>query len=309
MSAAKSSPSDVSMLLSVIVPTYRRPAALAALLAELRGQIAALGQGDAELIVVDNCPDRSAEPTVTDQTPGAVYVHEPRAGVVHARNTGVSRAQGRYLVFIDDDQRPVAGWLESYRALALRGYAACFGPVRPIFEAAPPTHLRPLLERLFSRDAQVPTGTDITDKRAYLGTGNSMFERARCFLSETPFDLRFNQGGEDVWFLRELVQNRGLRLIWSAEAAVYEGVPAPRMTAAYVRRRRFHNGQLRCLVEAGGHNWGATAFWMVAGLAQTVIFGAGALGALLVSRPRAAALGVRAAGGLGKVLWWVRTKA
>ena len=309
MSAAMSSPSDLSMLLSVIVPTYRRPAALAALLIELRGQIAALGQGEAELVVVDNCPDRSAERIVTDQAPEAVYVCEPCAGVVHARNTGVSRAQGRYLVFIDDDQRPVAGWLESYRALALLGHVACFGPVKPIFEAEPAADLRPLLEGLFSRDAKVPTGTDISDKRAYLGTGNSMFERERCFLSETPFDLRFNQGGEDVWFLRELVQNRGLRLIWSADAAVYEVVPAPRMTAAYVRRRRFHNGQLRCLVEAGGHNWGATAFWMMAGLAQTVIFGAGALGALLVARSRAAALGCRAAGGLGKVLWWVRKTA
>ncbi|MGV8988681.1 MAG: glycosyltransferase family 2 protein [Cypionkella sp.] len=309
MSAAISSPSDLFMLLSVIVPTYRRPAALGALLVELGGQIAALGDGEAELVVIDNCPDRSAEPIVTDQAPGAVYVCEPRSGVVHARNAGVRRAQGRYLVFIDDDQRPVPGWLESYRALALQGHAACFGPVRPTFEAPPSAPLRPLLEALFSRDAKVPTGADITDKRAYLGTGNSMFERERCFVREAPFDLRFNQGGEDVWFLRELVQERGLRLTWSAEAVVHETVPVTRMTATYVRQRRFRNGQLRCLVEAGGRNWGATAFWMAAGLGQTAIYGAGALAALLIARPRAAAFGGRAAGGLGKVLWWVRTKA
>lgn len=293
------------MLLSVIVPTYRRPEALAALLVRLDGQIAALGQGEAELVVVDNCPDGSARATVTAVVPGAVYVSEPRAGVVHARNAAVRAARARYVVFIDDDQRPQPGWLESYRNLALLGHAACFGPVRPEFAAPPPPHLRHLLDAMFSRDAAVPTGTDITDKRAYLGTGNSMFDRASCFADTAPFDPRFNQGGEDVWFLRQLVQDRGQRLTWSAEAAVHEVVPASRMTTAYVRRRRFRNGQLRCLVEAGGRNWGATGFWMAAGLAQTLLFGTAAVATLLVDRARAAAFGARAAGGLGKVFWWV----
>lgn len=292
------------MLLSVIVPTYRRPDSLAALLVNLTGQIAALGADEAELIVVDNCPDRSARMTVTAGAPRAVYLAEPRVGVVHARNAGVKQAKGSYLVFIDDDQRPERAWLQSYRDLALLGHAACFGPVRPEFEVPPPAHLAPLLAALFSRDAEVPTGSDITDKRAYLGTGNSMFERARCFPGDEPFDARFNQGGEDVWLLRQLVQDRHLALTWSAEAVVRETVPAGRMTAAYVRRRRFHNGQLRCLVEVGGRNWGATGFWMAAGLVQTILFGLAALAVLPVDRPRAAAFWARAAGGLGKVLWW-----
>jgi succinoglycan biosynthesis protein ExoM len=293
------------MLLSVIVPTYRRPESLAGLLISLTGQIGVLDAGEAELIVVDNCPDRSARGTVTAGAPGAVYLSEPRAGVVHARNAGVRQARGRHLVFIDDDQTPEPGWLQSYRALALQGHAACFGPVRPVFEVPPSVHLRPLLEALFSRDAAVTTGTDITDRRAYLGTGNSMFERASCFPGTEPFDPRFNQGGEDVWLLRQLVQDRGLRLTWSAEAGVHETVPAGRTTAAYVRRRRFHNGQLRCRVEVGGLNWGATLFWMAAGAVQTVVFGAAALATLPVDRHRAAAFGARGAGGLGKVLWWV----
>lgn len=297
------------MLLSVIVPTYRRPETLASLLINLGGQIAALGHGETELVVVDNCPDRSAEATVEAQAPEAVYISEPRSGVVHARNAGVRWARGRHLIFIDDDQRPEVGWLEGYRALALLGHAACFGPVKPEFDLPPPAHLRLLLEDLFSRDAKVATGTDVSDKRAYLGTGNSMFERARCFPKDAPFDPRFNPGGEDVWFLRELVQDRGLRLTWSAEAAVFETVPATRMTAAYVRSRRFHNGQLRCLVEAGGRNWGATAFWMAAGLAQTAVFGMAAFLIWPVDRSRATAFGARSAGGLGKVIWWVRRQA
>ena len=293
------------MLLSVIVPTYRRPETLLVLLATLDRQIAEIGEDEAELVVVDNCPDGSAKAAVTTRAPGAVYVSEPRSGVAHARNAGVRQARGRYVIFIDDDQRPDPGWLQSYRALALQGHAACFGRVVPEFAVPPPPHLRPLLDALFSRDAKVSTGTDITDKRAYMGTGNSMFERARCFGSETPFDPRFNQGGEDVWFLRQLVQDQGLRLIWSAEAGVCETVPSSRMTAAYLRRRRFHNGQLRCLVEAGGRNWGATAFWMAVGLGQAMAFGAAVLATLPVDRALSEAFAARMAGGLGKVFWWI----
>ena len=296
------------MLLSIIVPTYRRPVALAALLVDLGDQIDALGDGETELVVVDNCPDRSAELMVADQAPGR-SMSASRALGSHMPATQASAGRKGAIIFIDDDQRPVAGWLESYRAFALLGHAACFGPVKPTFEAAPPAALRPLLEGLFSRDAKVPTGTESPTSGPIWALATRCLNARGALCARAPFDLRFNHGGEDVWFLRELVQDRGLRLIWSAEAAVHETVPAARMTAAYVRQRRFRNGQLRCLVEAGGRNWGATAFWMAAGLAQTVIFGAGALIALLVARPRAAAFGGRAAGGLGKVLWWVRTKA
>lgn len=294
------------MLLSVIVPTYRRPETLLALLAILGRQMAELGEDEAELVVVDNCPDGSAKAAVTARAPKAVYVSEARPGVVHARNAGVRQARGRFVIFIDDDQRPEAGWLQSYRTLALQGHAACFSLVLPEFAVPPPPHLRKLLEGLFSRDAKVPTGTDITDKRAYLGTGNSMFDSVRCFASGTPFDPRFNQGGEDVWFLRQLVQERGLRLIWSAEAAVCETVPSARMTASYLRRRLFHNGQLRCLVEVGGRNWGATAFWMAIGLVQTMVFGMAVLATWPVDRARSETFGARMAGGLGKVFWWIK---
>jgi succinoglycan biosynthesis protein ExoM len=293
------------MFVSVVIPTYRRTKALGPLILELGAQIDALDGAAVEIVVVDNCPDRSAEPIVAAGCREACYVNEPRPGVVHARNAGIRHSTGRYIIFIDDDQQPVAGWLESYCRLARLGHAACFGPVKPSFEEPPQAHLRPILEDLFSRNMAVSTGTDITDRRAYLGTGNSMFERARCFPAQTPFDVRFNRGGEDVWFLRELVQVHHLSLTWCAEASVFELVPAVRMNSAYVRQRRYRNGQLRCLVEFRGGNWAATGFWMSVGAIQTTFFGLAGLATVLVDRPRAAAFGARAAGGLGKIFWWL----
>lgn len=291
------------MLLSVVIPTYRRPAMLVTLLNEMRSQAAAAG-GDVEVIVVDNCPDRSAAEIVAETAPEVIYISEQRPGIACARNAGIQQARGSHVIFIDDDQRPVPGWLDRYRAMAALGHAACFGPVHPEFETPPPVTLRPVLEQLFRRDPELQTGTDVTSLRAYLGTGNSMFERKKCFSAGQTFNPRFNHGGEDVWFLRELVQDQGVRLIWCAEAAVSETVPAARMEPAYICRRKYQNGQLRCRIEAGGRRPGTVLFWMAAGAAQAVGYGVAGAMRRPFERDGAVALDAKAAGGLGKLLWW-----
>ena len=42
--------------------------------------------------------------------------------------------------------------------------------------------------------------------------------------------------------------NKGVRLMWNREATVYEVVTAERMTLDYLKRRRFNQAQLRCLL-------------------------------------------------------------
>jgi succinoglycan biosynthesis protein ExoM len=130
-----------------------------------------------------------------------------------------------------------------------------------------------------------------------------MFNRDICLTETGPFDTRLVVG-EDVWFLRDLVEKWGARLIWCADAAVSEIVPASRITSEYAHKRKFRNGQLRCLVEYGGRNWGAVACWMAAGLVQTL--GQAAIAAALFPIDRELAEGARIemASGLGKIFWW-----
>lgn len=295
------------MLISILIPTYRRPEDLTALLGDLRAeaQAGAVMEG-VEILVLDNCPDRSAE-AVAAAFAGDLpltYVSEPRPGVAQARNRGVAEARGDHVLFIDDDERPGENWLRHWREMAARGPDAAFGAVHPVFDAPPAPGLTQALEGLFSREMNLPDGTDITLARAFLGTGNSLFHRGRCFSQGLGFDPAMTAGGEDVALLRQLVEERGLRLLWSARTPVRERVPAARMTAAYVRARKFRNGQLRCLVEARGGHWGRVGFWMAAGLVQALGHGGHAL--VLSPFDRAGAQGafVRAAGGLGKVMWW-----
>ncbi len=267
-------------LVSIVVATYRRQALLSELLPLLQEQTAqAPENAQAEILIIDNCPDRSAETTVA-KAPDCRYVHEPRSGVSHARNRGVTEARGDYIVFIDDDEAPEEGWLAAFLEAALAGAPACFGPVEPWFEVEPPAELRPLIEDVFSRRLNAADGEDVSARRAWLGTGNSMFRKDACFGDTLPFDPRFNaRGGEDIWFLRQLAEERGVPLRWCAGAIVREKVPPSRMTPDYVRDRKFNSGQLRCLVEAGAGGLAAptrVAFWMSVGAAQAAMFGTAA---------------------------------
>jgi glycosyltransferase involved in cell wall biosynthesis len=295
-------------LITIVIPTFERAELLSKLLDALRNEILTNSFKDkVELIVVDNCPDGSARATVEAAADVVSYLHEPRTGVANARNRGVEAARGAYILFIDDDELPRYGWLAAFYKQAADNVDACFGPVEPEFVEQPPPELQEMLERIFSRSIPAKTGEDISAWRPYLGTGNSMFKKDVCFPEGMKFHPNFNGGGEDVWLLRQLVDDMGVRLIWCNEAKVSELVPSSRMTYSFVQRRKFRDGQLRCIVEAsaGGLKavWRVT-LWMTIGLVQT-------MGGLLfyacfypLNRTRATGWKMRSVGGLGKLLWW-----
>ena len=103
---------------SVIVPTYDRPAHIAACIAALR-RIERPG-GTIEIVIVND--GGSALPTGTPTTAtGCVVrvIEQANAGPATARNTGAMMARGELLAFTDDDCRPEPGWLTAFDA-ALR---------------------------------------------------------------------------------------------------------------------------------------------------------------------------------------------
>lgn len=293
-------------MLSIVVPTFRREALLPPLFARVAEQVSALPH-PVELVLVDNAPDASAR-TVT--APDFVrYIHEPRTGVAEARNRGVAEACGTHVIFLDDDQLPAPGWLSSFASAAQSGARAAFGAVEPQFAAEPPPALRPPLERVFSRRLPARSGAEVQSLRAYLGSGNSMFSAATLALVAPPFDTSFNTGGEDVWLLRQLDDEHKVPMIWCPEALVHEIVPPHRASMAFLRQRRFSDGQLRCLVESdAGGRAGAmrVAVWMAVGATQLIAFGIASVLVRPLSEPRFVRYHLAAVGGWGKLMWWRR---
>ncbi|MFL6278625.1 MAG: glycosyltransferase, partial [Vicinamibacterales bacterium] len=97
-----------------------------------------------EAIVIDN--------NSTDQTRAVVerhhstfpvslrYLFEPVQGRSSALNSGIKAAQGRVLAFTDDDVRVADGWLDAAVTTLADDQSIVYagGPVRPIWEVAPP---------------------------------------------------------------------------------------------------------------------------------------------------------------------------
>jgi succinoglycan biosynthesis protein ExoM len=289
---------------TIIITTFRRPAMLADLIVALHPQL--VGRS-VEVIVVDNCPDGSARSVISDAVPQIRYVHEAQSGVVHARNRGVNEAIGAYVIFLDDDEVPQAGWLDAWLRQADGVTDMSFGRIVPRHLAPCPLPLVGQIDRLFSRELEGPTGTDISNEWAYLGTGNAMFSRARSLPDADPFDIRFNaRGGEDIWLIRSLME-QGQRLLWNREALVDELVPQNRMTLAFLKARKYNHGQLRCILIYGQGGVPATAkmiLWMAVGLVQFLVFGIAAYACRVLAPHKMPDFLCRAWGGAGKLMWW-----
>jgi acetyltransferase-like isoleucine patch superfamily enzyme/GT2 family glycosyltransferase len=121
---------------SVVIPTFRRPDLLVeAIQSSLHQEGVAL-----EVIVVDDSPERDAQPAVTALGDDRItYLprevpSKGRPGVV--RNDGWLRARGRYIHFLDDDDLVVPGaysaHVEALDSHPLR--AMSFGVVEPFGE-------------------------------------------------------------------------------------------------------------------------------------------------------------------------------
>ncbi len=293
---------------SIVVPTFRRVDYLSPLFQSVAADVAG-SAGSVELVLVDNSPEASAANAAAKAPAFVRYVHEPRTGVAQARNRGVAEARGNHVIFLDDDERPVAGWFAAFAAAAAQGEAAAFGSIEPDFSVPPTPALQQPLSRVFSRELPCTQGEDVRAWRAHLGSGNSMFRKDVLGLVNPPFDTAFDAGGEDVWLFRKLVDTHGVILTWCPAARVQELVPASRSNIDFLRQRRFSDGQLRVLVESGaGGARGAlrVALWMGVGLAQCGLYGLAALVSYPVSRPHSTRFQLAAIGGAGKLLWWRR---
>ncbi|RFU23044.1 glycosyltransferase [Geodermatophilus marinus] len=235
---------------TVAVPTYRRPAELRALLPELVVQAAEVtdasrGRYTVDVLVVDNDPEGSAAAVVTAVAlPGVRYAAEPRPGIAAVRNRALDEASGaRLLAFIDDDERPRAGWLACLLdAWDTTGAAAVSGRVLAEYAG----ELDPWLRAgdFFVRRS-LPTGTEID----IAATGNLLLDLDQIRQTGTRFEAALGMaGGEDTLFSRSLVR-AGRRMVWCDESAVVDQVPAERMTRAWVLARAWSHGNAALLTE------------------------------------------------------------
>ena len=228
--------------------TFRRPEDIAATLPLLVEQARSVPH-DVEVLVVDNDATDSARGVVEGFAPEVRYVHEPRPGIAAARNRVLSETEERdAVVFFDDDERPVTGWLQ----LLLDMYASerptgVVGPVVSEYSQKPEEWIT--AGRYFER-LRHQTGTRVR----VAATNNLLLDRQFLRKRGITFDERFGlTGGSDTLLTRQITDAGGV-LLWCDEAVVTDVVPASRLTREWVTRRAFRsgNGGIRVELELAG---------------------------------------------------------
>lgn len=203
MTAGPMTAGDTSPQLSVIVPTCRRPSALATLLEGLQPERQGLPASRYEIIVSDDDPAFTSAQLPRGRFPAVRFVEGPRRGPAANRNYGASHGRGEWLVFIDDDCVPAETWL---RAIA----AAIDGTAFDIIEGkivAPDGR-----ESLFRRDVENLNGGCYWS--ANLAIRGDVFRRLG------GFDEDFGQaGGEDIEFAHRF-QEHGARAVFCEAALI-----------------------------------------------------------------------------------------
>lgn len=230
---------------TVVVPTFRRRAALARALDGLARQTDAGIAWD--VVVVDNDAGGPATSLPHLPVPARVVV-EPNAGSAAARNRGISEATGAITVFLDDDVVPAPDWLRWLLEPIVAGRCDATGG-RVVLD---PAVARPAWLDEDGLGGYLAAFAPAGDERdlgegEFVVTANAAFAtpllRAtggfRADLGPRPGTPLVN---DDVLLTRRYVECGGrIRLV--PRAVVVHELPAARLRPAYLLRRAYAQGR------------------------------------------------------------------
>jgi glucosyl-dolichyl phosphate glucuronosyltransferase len=198
-----------SPYLSVLICTYNNADSLDLTLQQLYRQD--YGQEfTVEFLIVDNNSSDHTAKTVAFycELDGRFnYIHEPKQGLSHARNTGVEHAKGQYVLFTDDDAQLPANWIQEYLGvLTLNRPDCCFSTIAVIWQNPKPWWYCPGFRAQF---VELNYGDDII---AIKDIHHEFFGKNFCLLRQEIIE----QGGFDPKLGR-----LGGRLIAGEETVIY----------------------------------------------------------------------------------------
>ena len=237
-------------MLTIAFCTFKRADRLENLVATLRAQSCPVPFDI--LVVNNNSPDNTLEILTTlQQQPGAPLrvVTETKQGIVHARNRAIEETRdSEIMMFIDDDELPMPGFLATAHDAIMSEKAECVGgPVKVCF--APHKRPRWLENNLLGFLAEVDYG-----KEAFWVKGNTtpiwtcnVAYRTDLFKNGLRFDQRYNRcgngvgGGEDVMMFQTLLE-QGTKIRYRPDMLVEHFVESWRLKRSYFLKLHYVSG-------------------------------------------------------------------
>jgi glycosyltransferase involved in cell wall biosynthesis len=236
---------------SVVIPTYNRPAMLREAVESVLDQESSRSF---EIVIVDNNSQddtRAVAQSLVEQHGGSAgklrYVFESRQGNAHARNTGVEAARGDIVAFIDDDVTVERNWLKSFADVLDTRSELSFvgGPVLPRWDGTPPQWLTPEHWAPLALLDYGPRELPIDDKdlrgliTANIAFRRSVFEAAGGFLPNLQRVKNRIGSLEDHEFILRVCRS-GKRGLYLPGMIAMGAVETERLSKAY--HRRWHTG-------------------------------------------------------------------
>jgi GT2 family glycosyltransferase/2-polyprenyl-3-methyl-5-hydroxy-6-metoxy-1,4-benzoquinol methylase len=208
---------------SIVIPAYNKVELTAACLQALAKNTTGY---EYEVIIVDDC-STDATPRILNTLSGDVKVirNETNLGFARSCNKGASLAAGEYLIFLNNDTVPLAGWLEPMvRAAQADAKIGAVGS-KLLFEDGSIQHAGVVFNRVglpYHIYYGFPTNFPAVNKRRRFNavTAACMLVRRELFERLGGFDEGFLNGYEDVDFCLRL-RAAGYEILYEPESVLF----------------------------------------------------------------------------------------
>jgi glycosyltransferase involved in cell wall biosynthesis len=245
------------------VCTFNRAERLSILLGEMRKQICSESY---EILVIDNNSTDNTKDVVLQEKnkpgPSIRYVFEREQGITYARNRAIKESlDSTYMVFIDDDESPGDGYLNTaVDALKNKGAECVGGRVQITFDDV----MRPswLVDDLLGFLGEADHGDDefwVRDESVTLYTGNIAYRTEIFNNKELRFDDRYNRkgkglgGGEDVRMFKEMLKN-DIKILYQPGMLIWHHVEPWRLKRKYFLVLHYLAGKRKAMYEFSEYN-------------------------------------------------------
>jgi glycosyltransferase involved in cell wall biosynthesis len=248
-------PSHVPIDATIIICTRNRAEILHETLIALE-QIIVLPSQSIELLVVDNGSTDATRSVIESFQTAKFDVHylsEKKRGVANARNAGVTAATSEICIFLDDDVRPSASWLQEHlKCFDDPRVAAAQGKLGLQFDTPPPVWIEQI-HRDFLAEKN-PGAEPIFPYTQHLVSANMSFRRSVA-VEIGLFCPLLGAGRSGFWEdpeFSERLMRAGYLQMYLPEAAALHIVPTARLTYDYFKDAAFRNGISTYMAEALG---------------------------------------------------------
>ena len=244
-----------------------------------------------EVLVIDNNSSDDTAAVVAEfagTTPAPRHVLETRQGLDHARNRGITEAQGDIIIFADDDILVESDWIAQmaspFAAETQQRVGAVGGEVIPVFPDGVPDWIAGWHRPLAYRHDAGPIPANQNPMGANLAIARSVFQEVGPFATtlDRQGDKLFSGGDEEM--VRR-IRAAGMAVWFVPKARILHQMPQSRTTFRYARRHAFDSARSRVVDRVSrGHAAGYLASRILVNPFKALPFLLMALAATLILR-------------------------